>query len=115
MLPLPYRGDQNLDQLCEHKHPEDWRHAEREDGTPFGCRAVAAAALVQESGGPAALHEFEKFTPASQSLKSDATKAGAASADENEDSAVASDRSGTPATCKRYFPHVGVTITVPCD
>ena len=76
---------------------------------------MAAAALVQESGGPAALHEFEKFTPASQPLKSDATKTGAASADENENSAVASDGSGTPATCTRYFPHVGVTITVPCD
>ena len=76
---------------------------------------MAAAALVQESGGPAALHEFKKFAPASQPLKSDETKTDAASADKNENSAVASDGSGTPATCKRYFPNVGVTITVPCD
>ena len=74
---------------------------------------MAAAALVQESGGPAALHEFKKFAPVSEPLKSETTKTGAASADEN--SAGASDGSGTPATCKRYFPNVGVTITVPCD
>ena len=72
-------------------------------GQPENADFMAAAALVQESGGPAALHEFEKFTPASQALKTDATKPGAASADENEISAVASDGSKTPATCKRYL------------
>ncbi len=75
---------------------------------------MAAAALVQESGGPAALHEF-KLTPLSQPSKSDTTKTGVASADGDEEPAVASDVSGAPATCKSYFPHVGVTITVPCD
>ncbi len=68
---------------------------------------MAAAALVQESGGPAALHEF-KPTPLT-------TKTGAASADGIEEPSVASGASATPEACKRYFPTVGVTVAVPCD
>jgi hypothetical protein len=68
---------------------------------------MAAAVLVQESGGPAALHEF-KPTPLT-------TNTGAASADGVEEPAATNDGSATSAACKRYFPTVGVTVAVPCD
>lgn len=64
----------------------------------------------------------DKVAPVTEFAKSDATKTDTAKTDtaksRSENSTIASVASTptkTPAPCKRYFPTVGLTITVPCD
>jgi hypothetical protein len=131
-----YRAPQHIDRVQRNRNTDD-DNVKTAKKTPAPEQSKEAKSQSQNSSIVTIGPDHDKTTPVTEQKKTDLAKSDK-SKSSNENSTIASvassatanadpvkgqlskrvdtDASGkTVATCKRYFPTVGQTITVPCD
>ena len=131
-----YRAPQHIDGVQRKRNTDD-DHVKTAKKTPEPEESKEAKSQSENSSIVTIGSDHDKTTPVTEQKKTDLAKSDK-SKSSNENSTIASvassatanadpvkgqlsktvdkDASGkTVATCKRYFPTVGQTITVPCD
>ena len=131
-----YRAPQHIDRVQRKRNTDDG-DVKTAKKTPAPVKSKEAKVQSENSSIVSVGSDKDKSTPVTEQKKTDVAKSGK-SETSSENSTIASaastttanadpvkgqlsktvdtDASGkTVATCKRYFPTVGQTITVPCD
>jgi hypothetical protein len=109
-----------------HRAPQRIERAQRmprSDETAKSAREPSKDKAQNENSSIVSIaSDKDKVAPVTEFVKSDETKTDTAKTDtagsRSENSTIASVASTptkTPGPCKRYFPTVGLTVTVPCN
>ncbi len=129
-----YRAPQRLDRV-QRKRTNDDAETAKKTPEPSKESTESKEAKAQNENSSIVSISTDKPAPAAETPKTDTAKADAAKS-RNENSTIASvassatakaapakaevtkadtDGTGKPTGCKRYFPTVGQTLSVPCD